>query len=328
MGAASHIALDVRDLQASTRFYQALLGSPTLVRPDYVRFETSVPPLVVSLVPGPGGTAANHLGFRLDSVEALEGFAERLSAAGISVDREQDVECCYSRQTKLWVFDPDGTPWELYVRTGSAEGAGSTRRKLPMFTPKLRQQRHRLGEPLTETLEETDEWVLEGTLNALLPDFQRQLKIAFESLRPGGRLVLHGLVASVPLAPGFTLPGPAAKVERVPVEAEPALLAVAAGFVAAHLRTLPGRPHFQVGTAELREILIEAFRPAASAETRVPVVYRGPFAEVKDDFGQGYLRGERAWIPLSRREALAKGPLSDQFTFFEAKSDTPEAECC
>ena len=26
-----------------------------------------------------------------------------------------DTECCYARQDKIWVTDPDGTPWEVFT---------------------------------------------------------------------------------------------------------------------------------------------------------------------------------------------------------------------
>jgi hypothetical protein len=26
-----------------------------------------------------------------------------------------DTTCCYARQDKIWVHDPDGTPWEVFV---------------------------------------------------------------------------------------------------------------------------------------------------------------------------------------------------------------------
>jgi hypothetical protein len=26
-----------------------------------------------------------------------------------------DTTCCYARQDKIWVRDPDGTPWEVFV---------------------------------------------------------------------------------------------------------------------------------------------------------------------------------------------------------------------
>ena len=40
---------------------------------------------------------------------------ERLVAAGLAAFDEMDTTCCYARQDKIWVRDPDGTPWEVFV---------------------------------------------------------------------------------------------------------------------------------------------------------------------------------------------------------------------
>ena len=42
---------------------------------------------------------------------------ERVERAGLATREEAGVECCYARQDKHWLTDPDGHPWELYVVT-------------------------------------------------------------------------------------------------------------------------------------------------------------------------------------------------------------------
>jgi hypothetical protein len=32
-----------------------------------------------------------------------------------------DTECCYARQDKIWVTDPDGTPWEVFTVLADTE---------------------------------------------------------------------------------------------------------------------------------------------------------------------------------------------------------------
>ena len=39
----------------------------------------------------------------------------QLEAAGFHTTREDGVECCYARQTKFWVTDPDQALWDIYV---------------------------------------------------------------------------------------------------------------------------------------------------------------------------------------------------------------------
>ena len=95
-----------------------LLGvEPAKVRADYAKFDLAEPPLVLSLVPGrPGsGGSLNHAGLRVRTAEELVEIQHRLEAAGMPTEREDGVECCYARQTKFWITDPDGALWEIYV---------------------------------------------------------------------------------------------------------------------------------------------------------------------------------------------------------------------
>ena len=40
---------------------------------------------------------------------------QELRSAGWATRLEEETTCCYSVQTKVWVTDPDGNPWELYT---------------------------------------------------------------------------------------------------------------------------------------------------------------------------------------------------------------------
>ena len=95
-----------------------LLGvEPAKVRPDYAKFDLADPPLVLSLAPGraASGGNLNHAGLRVRNAEELVEIQRRLEAAGMPTQREEGVECCYARQTKFWIADPDGALWEIYV---------------------------------------------------------------------------------------------------------------------------------------------------------------------------------------------------------------------
>src|SRR5579864_9489682 len=113
-----HVGLHVSDWQRSVRFYRVLLGvEPARDLEDYVRFELENPPLVLVLVPSPQapGGVLNHLGLRVPDAAALVAVQRRLEEAGLATQRQEGVECCYSRQTKFWVTDPDRNLWEIYV---------------------------------------------------------------------------------------------------------------------------------------------------------------------------------------------------------------------
>jgi hypothetical protein len=48
----------------------------------------------------------------------------RLQMAGLAIFDKMDTTCCYARQDKIWVSDPDGTPWEIFATHEDSEEAG------------------------------------------------------------------------------------------------------------------------------------------------------------------------------------------------------------
>lgn len=116
-----HVGLDVQDLEESMQFYRLLFDAePTKVRPGYAKFEPENPPVNLSLIEGSLAPAkrlvgATHYGVQVKSVEDVEKAAERLRAAGVPVRLEAESVCCYAVQTKAWLEDPDGNPWEIFV---------------------------------------------------------------------------------------------------------------------------------------------------------------------------------------------------------------------
>src|SRR5262249_8868738 len=72
-------------------------------------------------------------GLRLVSVDQLNAVHERLRTAGARIGRQSDVECCYARQSKLWVTDPDGTLWEVYVLHDDVPDWGEKHRKVKLL---------------------------------------------------------------------------------------------------------------------------------------------------------------------------------------------------
>jgi hypothetical protein len=103
-------------------FYQTLFGQePTKTKPGYAKFEVADPPVNLSLNEVTGGTGRNnpaaHFGIQVKSRAAVSNASERLAAAGITTDLEEDVTCCYAVQNKVWATDPDGNKWEVYVVT-------------------------------------------------------------------------------------------------------------------------------------------------------------------------------------------------------------------
>lgn len=267
-----HLSLNVADLAKSVAFYRALFGvEPAKVRADYAKFEPADPPLVLSLEPTPAGKGGplNHVGFRFPDAAALVAAQARLEAAGLRSQREEGVECCYAKQTKFWLHDPDGTLWELYTLDGDIEhrGAGQSQEAVT-GSPAATVYEHRMTEPLPAAIPlaaaTADEVRLRGTFNAPLSAAERAAVLA-ESLRvlkPGGRLFVHVLTGETAVdAPD--LPGPAAGVRHVPVMADVTAAMAAAGAVGLKTLKYGEKPCFVRRGVAMRETQLEAFKPAA-----------------------------------------------------------------
>jgi catechol 2,3-dioxygenase-like lactoylglutathione lyase family enzyme len=116
-----HLSLRVRNLKDSVAFYQAFFGvSPHKVRPGYANFDLADPPLKLALNESrveEGTGALDHLGFLVSTAQEVYAAKERLQTAGLATFDETDVTCCYAKQDKIWVHDPDGNEWEVYVLT-------------------------------------------------------------------------------------------------------------------------------------------------------------------------------------------------------------------
>ena len=111
------LALNVEDVDAAVAFYEKLFGTPPAKRrPGYANFAIAEPPLKLVLIQNPGkGATLNHLGVEVFSAEEVLQAEERLTAAGLEPQPEMGTTCCYAKQDKVWVHDPDGAPWEVYT---------------------------------------------------------------------------------------------------------------------------------------------------------------------------------------------------------------------
>jgi len=112
-----HIHLHVSNLEASRAFYERFLGAePVKVKPDYVKFLPAFAPINLALSAGEAGPGktVDHLGFQVESREAVITLLARVKASGLEVREEMDTTCCYANEDKFWVRDPDGVEWEVY----------------------------------------------------------------------------------------------------------------------------------------------------------------------------------------------------------------------
>lgn len=115
-----HVALAVRDVEASKRFYELLLGTkPSKVRLKYAKFEPVDPSVNLTLNETDTEVAveagAAHFGVQVKSVAEVHAAIERFKAANIETITEEATTCCYAVQDKVWAVDPDGHKWEVFV---------------------------------------------------------------------------------------------------------------------------------------------------------------------------------------------------------------------
>ncbi len=120
-----HVSLGVDDLDASVRFYTTLFGvAPSVLKQDYAKWMLDDPKVNFALNATCGKAGLDHLGIQVESDADLATVSERLKRAGHEVVDRQGVTCCYARQNKAWVSDPQGMPWETFFTYAESDEYG------------------------------------------------------------------------------------------------------------------------------------------------------------------------------------------------------------
>lgn len=119
-----HVSLDVINIEESVRFYSLLFQSkPTKLKPGYAKFDLDSPAVNLTMQERAHCClqGLSHMGIRVESVDEVLAYRERLNHAGIEVKGEMESVCCHALQDKIWVHDPSGYRWEVYVFQGDVE---------------------------------------------------------------------------------------------------------------------------------------------------------------------------------------------------------------
>ena len=119
-----HVSLYVSDIQRSVAFYSRFFGiAPTKVKADYAKYILESPSLIISFVQNPERVQQNfgHLGFQVESIEELNIRLWQARKDEMVMKEEVGTNCCYAKQDKFWVNDPDGVQWEVYYFHEDAE---------------------------------------------------------------------------------------------------------------------------------------------------------------------------------------------------------------
>ena len=118
----AHVSLNVSNIDASVAFYEKAFGvAATKRRPGYAKFDLAEPSLNLSMTEAPRtGVNASHFGIQVVSTDDVVEAKTRFESLGLPTFTEEDTACCYAVQDKVWIEDPDGNSWEVFVVKGDA----------------------------------------------------------------------------------------------------------------------------------------------------------------------------------------------------------------
>lgn len=119
----AHVSLNVSNIDASVSFYEKLFRvGPSKRRPGYAKFDLAEPSLNLTMQEAPRtGVNASHFGMQVASTEDVAAAWTRFKEVGLKTLTEENTECCYALQDKVWVEDPDGNMWEVFVVKGESQ---------------------------------------------------------------------------------------------------------------------------------------------------------------------------------------------------------------
>ena len=119
-----HVSLYVSDITKSIDFYSSFFGTtPVKVKPGYAKYVLESPSLIISFVENQDRVQQNfgHLGFQVETIEELNIRLWEARKKKLVSKEEIGTNCCYAKQDKFWVSDPDGVQWEVYYFHADAE---------------------------------------------------------------------------------------------------------------------------------------------------------------------------------------------------------------
>jgi len=101
--------------------HEQLVVRPAKRRPGYAKFDLDAPSLNLTMQEAPrSGVNASHFGVQVESSEDVAAAWARFKNAGLETFTQENTSCCYALQDKVWVEDPDGNMWEVFVVKGDA----------------------------------------------------------------------------------------------------------------------------------------------------------------------------------------------------------------
>jgi catechol 2,3-dioxygenase-like lactoylglutathione lyase family enzyme len=137
-----HVSLNVTDIEKSVAFYEKAFGiKATKRRPGYAKFDLQSPSLNLTMQEAPRtGVNASHFGVQVASTEDVAAAWTRFKEAGLKTFTEDNTACCYALQDKVWIEDPDGNAWEVFVVKGDADVMGQMPKEAGCCVPEVQER--------------------------------------------------------------------------------------------------------------------------------------------------------------------------------------------
>ena len=112
-----HVGYYVSDIAKTIDFYKRFFEvEPAKVKDGYAKFVLTAPSLNISFIESGKSVQPDfiHFGIEVDNPDHLREKLGNALSQDLIVDEEKEVRCCYAKQDKFWVVDPDGYKWEVY----------------------------------------------------------------------------------------------------------------------------------------------------------------------------------------------------------------------
>ncbi len=155
----------------------------------------------------------------------------------------------------------------------------------------------------------------------------------FRVLKPGGRIAISDIVSDQTV-PEHLKANPelwSGCISGAFQEQEFAQVFIDAGFVGACYDKWDTTPWQTVEGIEFRSVTLTASKPLANNSHRAhELIYQGPFAQVCDDHGNIFMRGEKTGINATSYAALTSSAYQNQFIDCSPSSGSTiaSASCC
>lgn len=111
-----HVSYSVSNIEKTVEFYNKFFETaPVKTKQGYAKYLLEQPLLNISFVESKQVNPHHvHFGIEVNDPELLKSKLGNALTQNLPIDEEKEVKCCYAKQDKFWVTDPDGYKWEVF----------------------------------------------------------------------------------------------------------------------------------------------------------------------------------------------------------------------